>query len=267
MIRSIRAEHKCTDNPLQYRYKMHTHDQYEIVYFVHGDADYVAEGSVYHLKKGDVLISGKSESHYLNVKSESYYERMVVVFDLEDRGDNSVDSRWISLLAQKPLGQNNRFPGAAFSNRCWQYFMERLCSCTERTHQELYLRLMMLELAECFDTVMEMPDKQTANRSTAIISYINQHLYDDLSLDVLCEQFYVSKSQLNRIFREATGSTVWNYILAKRMIRARELLRSGEGPMEVCEKCAFHNYVSFYKAYQKYYGRSPKEDHKSKKSS
>lgn len=264
MIRSIRAEHKFTENPLQYRYSMHTHDKYELVYFVHGDADFVAEGNVYHLKKGDVLITGKSESHYLNVRSSAYYERIVVVFDLEDRGDNRVDSAWIALLDQKPLGEHNRFSATVFADRHWHYYMERLCGCNDSDKREIYLRLMLLELAEAYETVKTKPDRSAPSRSTAIISYINQHLYDELSLDVLCDQFFLSKSQLNRIFKQATGSTVWNYIMAKRLLRAKELLRSGEPPMSVCEKCAFRNYVSFYKAYQKYFGRTPKEDHQQK---
>lgn len=265
MICSIRANHKLTEDPLQYHCNMHAHDQFEIMYFVHGDADFIAEGNRYHLKPGDVVVSCKSESHYLNVCPPAYYERIVVVFDLEDRGDNTVDAQWLELMAQKPFGKFNRFPAATFADQNWRYYLDRVCSCQEQDKKEVYLRLMMMELSEAYETVTENPQSSAPNRSTAIISYINQHLFEALSLDMLCQQFFLSKSQLNRIFKQATGSTVWNYILTKRLLRAKELLRSGENPVVVCEKCAFQNYVSFYKNYQKFFGCSPKEDHQPKK--
>lgn len=264
MIRSIRAEHKRTEDPLLYGYNIHTHDEFEMVYFVHGDADFVAEGNVYHLKKGDVVISGKSESHFLNVRSSAYYERIVIVFDLEDAGDNLIDRNWCQLMKNKPLGERNRFPAAVFGDRHWHYYMERICSCKTADEQNVYLRLMLLELAEAYEKTKTEPDSAPPSRAAAVIAYVNRNLYNELSLDALCSRFFLSKSQLNRIFRQATGSTVWNYIMVKRLLRARELLRAGENPTAVCEKCAFRNYVSFYKAYQKHFGHSPKEDHRQK---
>ena len=262
MIRSIRAEHKLTEDPLQYSCRMHAHDMFEILYFVHGDAEFVAEGNRYHLKKGDIVISAKSESHYLNVQPPAYYERLMVVFELDNLSDNSIDAAWADMMLQKPLGKYNRFPAAMFAHQNWHYYMQRICDCDEQSKKEVYLRLMMLELTEAYGQIKAGTDNAPLGRSASIIRYINQHLFEELSLDILCTHFFLSKSQLNRIFKQATNSTVWNYILAKRLLRARELLRSGENPVVVCEKCAFKNYVSFYKAYQKQFGCPPKKDHR-----
>jgi len=244
---------------------MHAHDVYEIVYFLHGDADFTAEGTHYHLKKGDIAVFAKSESHYFHVRPTTAYERIMVVFDLEDMHDNTVDAAWLRLMAQKPLGKYNRFPAALFADRHWHYYMERICTCSAVHEREAYLRLMMLELAEAYETVKAGSQSAAPGRAAAIIAYVNEHLYEEMNLDVLCAQFFLSKAQLNRVFKQGTGSTVWNYILAKRLLHAKELLRSGENPVCVCEKCAFRNYVSFYKAYQKYFGCSPKSDHRQKK--
>lgn len=44
------------------------------------------------------------------------------------------------------------------------------------------------------------------------IDYIMQHLNDDLSLDAVANQFYISKYHFSRIFKEETGESVYSFI-------------------------------------------------------
>ena len=69
--------------------------------------------------------------------------------------------------------------------------------------------------------------------------------------------FFISKSQLCRLFKKATGSTLWQYITIKRLTKARLMLREGEKPTKVCFACGFNDYSTFYRAYIKYYGHGP----------
>jgi AraC-like DNA-binding protein len=90
---------------------------------------------------------------------------------------------------------------------------------------------------------------------------VNEHLYEELSLDTICKKFYISKPQLCRIFKRATGSTVWEYVTTKRLIAAQRLIRSGIPVAEAARKCGFGDYTSFYRAYRKQFGEKPKEAH------
>ena len=54
-----------------------------------------------------------------------------------------------------------------------------------------------------------MDRKKLVNQS---IDYIMQHLEEDLSLDALSAQFYISKYHFSRIFKEETGETVYGFI-------------------------------------------------------
>ena len=55
------------------------------------------------------------------------------------------------------------------------------------------------------------------NAGQALVAYINSNLAGDLSLDALSDRFYLSKSQLGRLFKQATGSSIWEYVLIKRL--------------------------------------------------
>ena len=96
------------------------------------------------------------------------------------------------------------------------------------------------------------------------INYINNHLFEDLSLDNISETFYISKTHLTRKFKKYTGSTVWDYILTKRLLYAKELLKNGEKPTDVYVDCGFNDYCSFYRAYKLKFNLPPKDDYNKK---
>ena len=124
----------------------------------------------------------------------------------------------------------------------------------------IYLLTLLEELYEKFELVQSEEENFLNEDSSHILRYINRHLTEDLSLEKLCERFFISKSQLNRNFKKSNGSTVWEYITAKRLLLAKEMLKESARPTEVYLKCGFNDYVTFYKAYKKYFGVSPKND-------
>ena len=94
-----------------------------------------------------------------------------------------------------------------------------------------------------------------------IVRYINNHINDNLTLDTICNKFYISKAQLCRSFKAATGSTVQNYINAKRLVNAKRMLADGIAPTRAALLCGFNDYSVFYRAFFKEYGKAPKKEY------
>ena len=92
-----------------------------------------------------------------------------------------------------------------------------------------------------------------------ILSYINQHITEAITVEQLAEQFYLSTSYICRIFKATTGTTINKYINARRITIAKSLLSMDLGVSEVCEKCGFNDYSNFLKAFTKAVGISPKK--------
>lgn len=93
----------------------------------------------------------------------------------------------------------------------------------------------------------------------SILDFINKNLNEKITLDLLENEFYVNKYYLCHIFKTNTGFTVIEYITYKRIMRAMELLMSGSTALDAAHAVGFGDYSTFYKAFKKITGFSPKQ--------
>jgi AraC-like DNA-binding protein len=90
--------------------------------------------------------------------------------------------------------------------------------------------------------------------------YINEHMKGDLSVKALCEAFRLTHSEIYSIFKEYLGAPPAEYVKARRLERATELLRSTEMKIgAIGQECGMPDYNYFSKVFKSAYGMSPKE--------
>ncbi len=92
-----------------------------------------------------------------------------------------------------------------------------------------------------------------------IFLYIRAHLTEDLSLETLEKEFYVSRYHICREFKRQTGQTVHSYIVKARLDLCKKHIESGKSIKEVYELGGFGGYNHFFRAFKKEYGMTPKE--------
>lgn len=241
-----------------------THELYELCFMLEGNGDYYVESAVYSLRPGDLILTKKTENHFAQVPEKESYKFLSVRFPEIYFGGNA----WPEMLAfldSRPLGQFNLYPAAQFKNTNWKYYLQQLYDHRDSpTLTKVYLSVLLAELMEAYSSISQ-PSHQRSDQLFAIISYINSHLAEPMSVEGLCQRFFISRSHLNRLFRKMTGASVWDYVVAKRLIYAKILLEAGETPAVACQKAGFNDYSPFYRAYRARYGVSPRL-HKQKKS-
>ena len=91
----------------------------------------------------------------------------------------------------------------------------------------------------------------------AILDYVGEHLCENLSIDLIADQFYISKYYMMRLFKQETGYTLGQYISQKRLLLAKELLSTGAPGTQVCYDCGFKDYSTFSRAYKQLFGVTP----------
>ena len=94
-----------------------------------------------------------------------------------------------------------------------------------------------------------------------LLSYINENLKNELSVEHLANLSYYSKYYLMHKFKDVTGYTLYNYIQKKRLLLASELIRQGMPVTKAAYECGFQDYSTFLRAFKKMFHMSPSDIH------
>lgn len=264
--------HSLMEHPNNSMFPMHAHDSLEIYYFLSGYCRYLVEGKEYVLKPHDVMIMRPSETHNLKVMGDMPYERIVIQLFPNKFKDKDKYALLMKPFFDRPLGQWNRYSESDFDTKLYQLCFESISDDSPvgiELEVEAKMFTIMCEIYKAYCNRKdhgEEPGTQKGETVVQLIDYINDNLYEPLSLSHLSEKFFLSQSQLNRLFKKATGTSVWEYITIKRLIAARNRIRVGEQSGRVCTQCGFKDYSSFYRMYKSRFGVSPKQDDMTKRS-
>lgn len=269
------VHHSIDAHPSEGDFPLHAHPLCEVFYFIKGSGYYTVEGRDYPLSPGHILLLRDGEIHKLHISTEEPYERIAVHFPLDEIAEK--DSPFAPLRAlflEHSPGCGNLFmPKGSDSAEFLSACLARIC-CPCRSEEDFLLRLksnLLPFLNELYsmDDHPPLPSSPQRKESTPalpeIIDYINRHLTELEGLAELEQRFFFSKSTLNRLFAESTGSTVWEYVIIKRLHAARRMLLDGKSAALAAAACGFGDYSAFYRQYRRIFGESPKHEKKGTK--
>ena len=253
----IRMHYSRDEKPLASDFKMHTHESYELYYFEEGIGVYRVEGTPYPLESGDILIIRPAEVHYIEISAAKPYTRLAIHFNADLLAGIDPDRKLLAPFNNRKIGTFNRYREADFKGDTYKAFIKNLTTDSHDKYLQTITNLLPLlnEIAIAFESLGETETNNTLD--SRIISYINRHIFENITLDDICDKFFISKAHLCRIFKKATASAVVDYITVKRLVNARQLILSGSPPTKVYLQCGFRDYSVFYRAYKKKYGASP----------
>lgn len=254
---NVWIEHIKDEKPNPTVFGMHAHTFAELFYFISGNGVFHIEGTEYILQPDDILLMRPGESHYIEIGGNTPYERVVVSFPINIFNAIDAENKLIEPFTNRKNGEKNLYNSCEFTINSSPNYIRGILSCG----QDDYLSLLSNFIPLLNEIRRIFPNKSKENNNNTlehkILQYINQNIYTNLSLDSLCESFFINKQYLCRLFKKTTGTTIWQYITAKRMIAAHQLLTKGLKPKKVYSQVGFNDYTSFYRAYVKYFSASP----------
>ncbi len=251
------------------RHDLHCHNFYEIYFFMEGEVDYLVEGQLYRPTPGSILLLSPNVFHGVRIVKNQTYRRISVHF----HPDILAPDRRAFLLSAFPRPQDLDRRQIFYENTdqfSLQFFFTSLVDCMNMP-EHLHSTLLPIRTEALLSQIIHMtetlsPASRDLSASTLsdtipeMIRYINNHLSEDITLDLLSARFFISKHHLNKIFRKATGTTVIDYLLHKRIAAAQQLLIDGASAQSACLQTGFHDYSSFYRSYIRILGHTPLQD-------
>lgn len=250
-----------TESPSNDHFYLHAHGEHEIFMFMEGDSKYVVEDKNYDLSPGDIIIIKKHEMHRIYHNSDKKYRRLVLmVFPEFFSMFNCPEYENVFLINDSKIG--NRINAETVHSSGLYDAIMRLMKYS-KNFTEIYTPItnsIMIEILHLINHVSMFENAENSNKVIkSVIHYINNHYTEKITLDAICEKFFLSKYYLCHIFKEATGLTVHEYVKRKRLALAREYVREGKTLTEAAILSGFSDYSSFYRAYMKENKQNPKK--------
>ncbi len=257
----IYIRHAIDDDPDEKDFTMHIHDLCEIYFFISGDVEYLVEGSKYPLSENSLMIMRPAEAHAPKIAGRSTYERYAINFSISFAATIDPDGWLTKAFTERPLGKNNMFSSSEMDMSLVRKLFSEMCGDNDDYGKRLTINTHLITLLDMLSRAWSEKKKSGHKRQSVterIVMYVNEHLTEDISVPKLAEHFYLSTSQFNRVFRQATGAAPWEYVVKKRLTLAKELLKNGISAHEAADNCGFKDYSVFYRAYNRHFGHPPK---------
>ena len=242
---------------------LHSHTFYELLYCCNDcGAEYLVGADRYRLQKGDIVFVPPGISHrpLLPEQMSEPYERYVLWISQE----------FFDLFSQKlseeavPYGTLLRtgdtkweLLGGYFRRGVW-----------EAEHQGpgwqaaivgntiTLLTLMGRGIRERTASVLKAEKPDLLNE---VMNYIELHLNEKITLEETARHFYVSVSTITQLFRQKMGTSFYRCVTQRRLIAAKVRIGNGEALEDVSHAVGFADYSTFYRAFKKEYGITPRQ--------
>ena len=244
----------------------HCHDFYEIYLHLHGGQYFGLDNSLFRLEPNQLFILPPFAMHglfstnplrqyeraYLNLSPELLKILGCEQIDL-DQFFRSYTSRGIHTL------QLNEQDAAQCVT--WIRQLENAPRSTEPLERFGHYAVLMNFLNVVCQGIRQSKAITGSVISNSIIqnvlTYINSHYTQPLKMDQLAKQFGISVSYLSHEFARFTNRSVYDYILYRRVMLARQMMQTDASLNAIAYQCGFNDYSNFLRMFNKLVGMSP----------
>jgi len=247
---------------------LHSHDYYEFYFFLEGDVSIQIGKDVYPVQYGDIMLVPPHIPHRPLIASQDLPYRRFVFWISRDyyRHLVSLSEDYAYLVSYVQSHNTYLFHNDRIS---FNGIQSKLLRLLEEMHAERFGRDTQISLC-VNDLILHInrtvyaqnhphSDVNDLTLYQQIVQFIEEHPEEDLSLERLAREFFVSKYHISHVFKENLGISIHQFITKKRLALCREAILGGTGITAAYSSFGFGDYSSFYRSFKKEYGISPKD--------
>ncbi|PRX28280.1 AraC-like DNA-binding protein [Orenia metallireducens] len=243
----------------------HYHNSYELYYLLNGERYYFIKDQRYHIKKGNIVIINKNILHKTIDTDNPNHERILIEFN--EKLLESLDQNITDINLYKCFNNDNTVLSLDIEEQLW--LEEKLFKVLkEKKHKQkgynTYIKILITEILIFLNRISLKYKKEATysdpinTRILNIVTYINKHYNDNLTLEKISNKYHLSSSYLCKTFKEVTG---FNFVEYKNHIRVKEaqrlLQQTNLNITDIASKVGYNNLTHFGRVFKSITGYSP----------
>lgn len=235
--------------------KSHYHDFFELYYLESGERQHMIRDSLYTILPGQFVIFAPYVMHHSYGAENVSFKRIVIYFKpTEIQSDRLARTMGQSTGVYTP-DQKSRYS----IHQLFEMILQEEENPSPYAEEYLHTLLNLLLLTIQRQTPQPIPKvKQT--RIGQVIDYIHNHYFDNITLDFLSREFFVSPYYLCREFKRCTNRTITQYINITRIMNAQnKIMETDKSITEIGNITGFSNITHFNRVFKTYAGMTPSE--------
>ena len=244
------------------------HDWYEIIYVHSGAGTLFINHSFYEIQEGDLFIIPGNTIHRTHPLADQPITSSAMFFSGQYVQTAVIGKDAFSFLRCFDLAKSTRNYKIELHAEERAHIEAAIDAMSEelRIRQSGYrhavLLLLQTVLLHINRKIIKKERQQQSGHSPlwlqSALNYIDAHLIENLNLSMLAARASVSPSYFSRTFKQLTGLNVTEYVIAKRIMLAKELLLSSDFTIsEIANRSGFESLPHFYRMFKKFAGSTP----------
>ena len=229
--------------------KMHTHTQFEIYLNLSGDISFLVQNNLYEISRGDVILSRPGEEHHCVYRSDAPHELFWILFDCDENNSilDFLDDEFCDNYISPPDDLKQELIDICFSLNQDELSEE----------EKIYYFFRIFAILKKSKALLPEKAGYLPYDLSNVIDYINNHIYDEISIKEIADSFFTSLSSLERNFKKALGITPLEFIKRKKLSLSAKLLLEGKSVLTAGTSVGYNDNSYFIELFKRYYGITP----------
>ncbi len=247
---------------------LHQTPRFMLYYFIHGSGNIKIEGKHYDIHDGDIIILNPSEMFCCSVDANKFHER--IVLHTEERLLKNFPKDCSSLYApflNREKGVSNQINSETVTRHGLDIIIKNILFSAQKggASDEILTLCKITDLLSviCDISKKENPEKELQSTGNTLVNkileYLNSHFTTEINLETIAREFNIDKSYLSHLFKEHVGTSVWSYVIFRRIHYFNQLIKDSGNLENASRKAGFSNYSNFFRLYKKHTGITPTE--------
>ena len=244
-----------------YQFKGEKHHFFELTYVDAGVLHTEVDGVSYTLGEKEMIIYGPGQFHKQSAGIDKSVSYVTILFDMENLTPG-VDKNWYEILQNKVYHYNKKIytliKTLVQESSSGIPYMDSLMLCLLT---EVIIRLLQNEYVAPSAMPLNMV-RQNYHEDLfeKIVAYVQSKIYEPLTVAEICQQFSISRSSLQLLFKNAVNQSPKKYISDMKLERSCQMLRENKYTVsEISLKLGYSSIHYFSNAFNQKYHISPSE--------